>query len=225
MKISTLLSVAMLLPVALSLAQDRAAVSLSCTIPSGQPVEDIVRPRSAVEDSRIQQNSHDVKRIGRHQLSVTWAGGIRVFKDKPPFDAELDGVWWAYCGYSATLKMHLLMKKDVDLFTGVLLDDVTGALLPGGENVMFSSDGKLYVATEQQDGMDGEIVKLLTRQGTLVWKGYGGVLTKDGGVLAELGNFRWDKNRLIGDDEISKKIFALTQVNVSSWKWVPLSAK
>ena len=73
-------------------------------------------------------------------FEVGWAGGKRILKDKPPYNEPLDGVRWTYCGYNADLKLHMLLKEDEALFTGALVDDMTGTLLPGGQKVLFSKN-------------------------------------------------------------------------------------
>ena len=100
--------------------------------------------------------------------STCWLAGTHTFIEKPPYDAELDGIWWAYCGYNKKLGLHLIMENDVDTFTGVLLDDKSGKLLPGGKSVLFSPDQERYLALEQPDGQDGETIKLCTRDGAVL---------------------------------------------------------
>jgi len=151
---------------------------------------------SAEEAVRLHQAPHGAKRLSKHQLEVRFATGTRVFKDKPPYE-PLDGVSWAYCGYSAVLKLHLIRKTDHDLFTGVLLDDRTGSLLPGGEAVLFSPDQHFYLAYEQPNGLDGEWLKLHKRNGVMLWKGYDFIPSPDGiSAIVDSENMRdmrWDK--------------------------------
>jgi len=104
-------------------------------------------PGNAEEAARFLQAPHGAKRTGKRQLEVSWAKGRKLFKDKPPYDEPLDGVWWEYCGYSPTLKLHLIGKMDRDLFTGTLLDEITGMMLPGGKIVSFSPDHQFYLAS------------------------------------------------------------------------------
>jgi hypothetical protein len=80
------------------------------------------------------------------------------------------------------------------------VDDRTGSLLPGGESVLFSPDRQYYLAWEQPDGQDGETLKLCRRDGKILWKGYGGILSDDGTMVVvgseNMGNMRWDsRNR------------------------------
>jgi len=110
------------------------------------------------------------KRVG-HRIDVTWAGGKRTFADKPPYNEPLSGISWYYCGYASDLKLHLLFKEEGDLFTGALLDDGTGAVLPGGMEVIFSPDKQYYIAYEMADGETTEILKLYRRDGRMLWQG------------------------------------------------------
>lgn len=173
-----------------------ASPSLQCVIPAAEPgEEDPVFPMSTEENVRLHQAPHGARRLNKHHLEVGWANGTRVFKDKPPYE-PLAGVSWAYCGYSRVLKLHLIRKADNGLFTGVLLDEHTGLLLPGGEAVLFSPDHSLYLAYEQPDGQDGETLKLYKRNGKLLWNGYDSILSPDGKwviVGAEnMREMRWD---------------------------------
>lgn len=152
-------------------------------------------PMSEEEISRFHQAPHGAKRRSEHQIEIRWSKGTRLFTDKPPYE-DLAGVSWAYCGYNPDLKLHLLRKTDNDLFTGVLLDDNTGQLLPGGFAVLFSPDRSFYLAYEQPDGLDGETLKLHKRNGAMLWKGYDFIASPDGqSVIVDaenMRNMRWD---------------------------------
>jgi hypothetical protein len=206
---------------------------LQCSVPSTRPGttdDDFVRPRSAAEVAKLKQAPHGAKRLGTHAIEVGWAGGKRILKDKPPYDEPLDGVRWTYCGYYADLKLHMLLKEDEGLFTGALVDETTGALLPGGQKVLFSKNAQYYLAYEQPDGQDGETIKLYRRNGTLTWKGYNGFLSSDGkDVLASFEDMHWDdEDRLqaIARTEDGKtQLVTLTQGRASKWDWLPHISK
>ncbi len=66
---------------------------------------------------------------------------------------------WIYCGYSPGLKLHLLFERKESHFSGALLDDATGSLLPGGQDVLFSPGNRFYLAYEMEDGDVTEILK------------------------------------------------------------------
>jgi hypothetical protein len=169
-------------------AQSQHGFVLRCSTARSQPASgnNVVLPTSTEELGRLGSAPHGAKRIGKRRLEIHWTSGKRIFTDTPPYDEPLDGIWWAYCEYDARVGMHHLLKQDRWLFTGALLNDRTGALLPAGQTVLFSPDLKFYLAYEQPDGQDGETIKLYTRGGILLWKGYNGILTADGkSVVAE----------------------------------------
>jgi len=193
---------------------------LNCSTRTG----DVVRPQSAEETSRIRQAPHGATRKGRRELDVLWSAGTRKFTDKPPYDADLDGVWWAYCGYSLKLGLHLILEQNVDNFTGLLLDDKTGQLLPGGKRVLFSPGLKRYLAFEQPDGQDGETIKLCTREGIVLWKGQDRILAPDGvSINADLENVHWnEKSQVVAESHVSqgkKEIVRLIQTKPGKWQW------
>lgn len=186
----------MILLAASALPQTAGQVSLQCAVPVAAPGKDkAVVPGSTEEAARLHQAPHGAKRLNEHELEVRWSAGRRAFKDKPPYE-PLDGVSWAYCGYSPVLRVHLIRKADNDLLTGVLLNDSTGALLPGGEAVLFSPDHHLYLAYEQPNGQDGETLKLYERNGVMLWKGYDFIASPDGKSVVvdaeNMRNMRWD---------------------------------
>ncbi len=99
--------------------------------------------------------------------------------------------------------------------------------MPGGQAVLFSPDQRYYLAFEQPDGQDGETIKLYQRSGTLVWKGYNGILSADGkSVIADFENVHWDnENRLkaaVRLDGGKTVALTLTQGKTGRWEWLPL---
>ncbi len=147
----------------------------------------------------LSQAPHGAQRIGKHVLEVRWTGGTHLFKERAPYlDGEIGGVVWTYCGYDPTARFHLIYKGDGDhaFFTGVLLDDKTGALRPGGESVLFSPDRKFYLTYAQPDGLDGQVTDLYRRDGKKLGEGYSGMLKPDGKeILVTDDNIRdlfWD---------------------------------
>jgi len=209
-------------------AQSHDGLVIGCIIPRNNSTElyDLVRPMTAQENARLRVAPHGARRIGKHQLEVAWNDGKRVFADKPPYDEPLDGVSWAYCGYDAKLGVHLVLKRNEAVLTGALLDDRTGALLPGGQRVLFSPDQKYYLAYEQPDGQDGETIKLYERNGELVWTGYNGILSSDGiTVVAEFKKMRWDNQdrlqALAHLDGGKTVTVTLTQQSDGKREWFP----
>lgn len=204
--------------------------TLQCSVSSARPAsdedEEFVQPRTQQEADRAKQSPHGARRLGKHTLEVGWSNGKRIFKDKPPYNEPLDGLKWTYCGYNSTLKLHMLIKSDDALFTGVLVDDATGALLPGGEKVLFSKDAQYYLAYEQPDGQDGETIKLYSRNGHLLWKGYNGFIAEDGkSVVAEFTDAHWDSQGRLQAvaklDSGKQQTVTLTRLNSGKWDWLP----
>jgi hypothetical protein len=57
------------------------------------------------------------------------------------------------------------------VFTGKLIDERTGRVLPAGQEVLFSPDRRAYLASEQLDGMDGSMWTVYSIEGMASWKG------------------------------------------------------
>jgi hypothetical protein len=185
-----------------------------------------IEPLSTEEGYKLKQAPHGARRIGVHQIEISWVAGKRIFRDKPPFNEPLDGIHWTYCGYNSELKLHMLIKEDGSLFTGALLDELTGAVLPGGQTILFSKNSKYYIAYEQPDGQDGETIKLYQRDGKLLWKGYNGILSPDKKmVLANFENMHWDnQNRPQAVAQINghnAQTITLTPDSSGKWNWLP----
>ncbi|HTW47115.1 MAG TPA: hypothetical protein VMD92_04150 [Acidobacteriaceae bacterium] len=201
--------------------------TLSCTIQDAGVAAPgpFPQPGSAGESARLRQAPRGAKRVGKHELRINWSAGVQTFRDKPPYNASLDGVQWSYCGYSSAAGMHLLGKRDAGLFTGVLLNEKTGAVHPGGQEVWYSPNGRYYLASEQPDGQDGPTLKVFRSNGGLVWKGYGGILATDGtSVVADLVGVRWnDQDQVVMEVVLPNgkhQLETLTQ-HAGSWEWLP----
>lgn len=177
---------------------------------------------SSREAQEIRNAPHPAARVDKHTLEIHWQRGVHVFRDRPPFDEQLDGIEWAYCGYSPQLKMHLIREQDVDVFTGVLLDDATGAILQAGETVVFSPDARLYLAYEQPDGQDGATLKLYDREGHLLWKGFDGLLSADGkSVIADFQTVRWIAgDHLLAEYTLSGAVHKMILSRSADGKWL-----
>lgn len=156
----------------------------------------------------------------RHRLEVHWSGGVRAFRDKPPFDAPLDGLSWTYCGFSPELQMHLIGEQNIDVFTGVLLNDKTGAVLPAGEEVSYSPNRRYYLASEQPDGQDGPTLMVYRSDGRLIWRGLGGILESNGtGVGIGWNN----QNQVVMEVALPGGKHQLETLTLKSghWRWLP----
>lgn len=201
----------------------RGQEGLSCAAlndPTGSA--ELTHEGSSREEREIRNAPHPAMRFGKHTLEIHWQSGKRVFRDRPPFNEPLDGTKWAYCGYNPQLKMHLIGKQDVDVFTGVLMNDSTGSILQAGETVVFSPNARLYLAYEQPDGQDGPTIKLFDKNGTLLWKGYDGILSADSkGVVADFERVRWGSNdQLIAEYVASGRSHTMILIKSGEGKWV-----
>jgi hypothetical protein len=191
--VRALLYIPMLFLVTACAGQADDKLTLDCLLSHGgrDGLEVWIEPMSAEEAARLHSAPSGAKRLSKHQIEVDWVDGKKTFEDEQPYDEPY--LTWIYCGYNATLKLHLLSKSDGDLSTGVLLNDETGSLLAGGQTVMFSPDREYYVAYDQPDGLDGKTLKLYTKAGAMLWEGYNGVLASDGiSFVAAFENLRWD---------------------------------
>jgi hypothetical protein len=182
------------------------------------------------EEQLLRHAPHGARRISKRQIEVAWSGAKRVFADAPPYDEPLDGVRWVYCGYSPGLKLHLLLKRENSLFTGALLDDSTGSLLAGGQEVLFSPGNRYYLAYEMEDGDVTEVLKLYRINGELLWSGNNGLVSDDGSLLANFRDLRWnapDKVQAVAVPYDGSKPFvvALTLHEKTGWGWDPLPSQ
>lgn len=207
-----------------------AQVTLTCTNSSDPNSQnaDSTGPVSR-EALELQNAPHPSMRIGKHALAIGWLHGKHIFRDSPPFDEPLDGIAWYYCGYSPQLKMHLIGEDDIDVFTGVLLNDANGSILPAGKIVEFSPDGRRYFAYEQPDGQDGPTLKLYKSDGKLLWKGFDGLTSKNQKwVNADFETVEWTRDdRLLAEYTVSgvrhKLILSLS--SDGNWHWKPTASE
>lgn len=192
--------------------------------------EHLIESGSAEESARLKQAPHGTRRVDGHAIEVGWSGGKLMLKDKQPYD-DPDSVRWTYCGYNEVLKVHMVLKDGEAVFSGVLVDDRNGAILPGGQKLLFSKKAEYYLAYYQDDGRDGKTLKLYQRDGTLLWKGFDGLLTSDGKYqVAYFEKMQWDdqdRPQAIAHDIKSGNVqtVTLTQSSSGKWNWSPLTVK
>lgn len=168
------------------------------------------------------------KRLTEHILRVSTAHTNLIFKDKPPYDEALAGSRWEYCGYSGTLKMHLVRQDENVTFSGVLIDDTTAKQLPGGQDVIFTDDGQLYAAFVQPDGLDGREMSIYQRDGTLLWQGYDFIEGEKDQIAAYFDEtyIHWNKKNQLQATAVcypDKKVglVTLTHQQNGEWAWLP----
>jgi len=184
------------------------------------------------EASALRQAPLGAARVSPQRLTVTWASGSTIFADSGTEEGSLDGTAYRYCGFNPTVGMHLIHKAADGVFTGVLLDDATGRILPAGQEVLFAPDRTKYFATVQPDGLDGQEWYLYARDGSLIWRGESGITdhhpsAKYDYFIATLDQPRWSNAGAlqstllcaIGPPGRSATV-TLTR-GKSGWRWLP----
>lgn len=176
------------------------------------------------EPAALRQAPHGAKRIGKHTLQINWAHGVRQLVDKGCGGEGIGGQCWVYCSYDATLHLHHISHEDEDLFTGALLDDETGQLLPGGTSVSFSPDRKMYFSVSQWNGKELSDWKVYARSGTLLWAGDSGLVGTNDEILAEFEGAKWSSSGELltnyMDPRNKKIVLKLTRKADGKWEWV-----
>jgi hypothetical protein len=141
----------------------RAQDALDCAPLFGHPEQ---------EASLLRQAPHGASRPSPHRLIVSWSHGKRELVDQAPYQlGSQDGTHHLYCGYDHLSRLHLIYKADERAGFGLLLNDSTGEIFPGGERVLFSRDRARYLAFIQLDGMDGQVWRVYSRTGRRIWEG------------------------------------------------------
>lgn len=206
-----------LLITAVASAQD-APLVLRCEHPNGRDTQQIK-----------QAPSGQVQRIAPHKLQLRWAGGVKTWQDKPPYDDPLDdGEVFLYCGTHQPSGLHLIASSGGGLFSGVLFDAQTGKTLPAGLQVTLSPDTSRYFASEQPSGLDGEQWHVYSRSGQKLWSGYSFLSNAQGQMIATLEAPRWVSNKVltaqlscISPAAQSKTQQIFLQEQGKSWTWQP----
>lgn len=169
-----------------------------------------------------------VSRIGKHELRVRAGGKTVSLRDDPPFDQDDDGTRYLYCDYREGF--YLIWTTDQITYTGVLVNEQTGAVTPGGERVLFSPDRRAYLISEQPDGLDGSVWKVFSVTGRESWRGYSFMPDprRAGFMVATLDSSVWtDKGRLTATARCFNDLSHVWQVtltrsaNGGDWDWRP----
>jgi hypothetical protein len=179
-----------------------------------------------VESITLKQAPKGARRVSKHVLEVMSQTGPRRFRDKPPYD-ELGGVVWRYCGYDAPAKVHLIEVSDENVYTGDLLWDETGKLLRAGHTVLFSPNRQVFLAIEQEDGVDGEDWTVYDISGKPIWKGYAGTVAKVDGIDQVVSTFvdpHWTPQgeltaRFVCTSLKTNGVVTLVQSPSGHWSW------
>lgn len=182
------------------------------------------------EGKVLRRNPRRATRTNKRQVEIAWDNGKQIFTDEPPYDEPLSGVRWFYCGYDPKLGLHLISKSDNSRFTGVLLNNRTGTLIPGGFRVLFSPDQNYYLTFEMQDGDVTELLKLYRKNGELLWSGHNGLTAEDSSLLATFRNLHWTtSNRVeaivVPAGGAKRFVMTLALRDNGKWYWEPVPSK
>ena len=150
-------------------------------------------PREPRDEAALIRKLADGKvvRKSRHVLQVQAGGRTISFTDKPPHDEPFSGTHRWFCDRRDGF--ILLRTDDDSRSTGTLVNEATGDVTPGGEEVVFSADRRAYFATVQPDGLDGEEWKIYSVKGDLSWAGFSYIPESHDHdmMLATLENPQW----------------------------------
>jgi hypothetical protein len=152
-----------------------------------------------------------VARRPKDTLRVPWKNGTAIFADSGPISGVTDGVEFHYCGYDAAAGVHLIARLDQMESGGVLLNQATGRLQPGGHHVLFSDDGSRYLAVFQTDGMEAENWYIYARDGRLLWKGTSGINAVDPELKIQMTYGRLDDPHWVASNELRATIHCFTR--------------
>lgn len=184
--------------------------------------------RHVSEKELMAQAPSGAKRVRKHVLEVKYSGGVKQFSDKPPYDEELSGVQFNYCGYNKELRIHLIGEQNEGFFTGTLLFEDTGKTLSAGQTALFSPDKKKFLAMEQADGKSLQDWTVSDIRGKKLWAGDSGLLQRKKGddydtISAEFGNPQWDANSNLTAQMVcsgaEKEGKAALKQTGKTWQW------
>lgn len=196
------------------------ALKLECADPRGKGVEaKLIKSLAAGV----------VERRGKHELRIKTAKGLRKLVDKPPHDEPVSGLHYHFCDRKEGFV--LLWVENEATFTGQLVNEATGQVTPAGETVLFSPDKRAYWASEQPDGLDGQVWKIHAANGVLSWSGYNFLTEKgnSGKMYAHLANPAWAANgQFIAQAQCLNKLERTWKVRLArisgEWDWRPKKA-
>ena len=179
------------------------------------------------ESARLRSQPDDVvRRRSKHQLTVTTQAGTKQFIDQPPHDEPLAGVHYFFCDRKDG--WVLVTKDDQAVFTGALINLTTGQVTPAGETVLFSPDRRAYFATEQPDGLDGEVWSVYSIDGRKSWSGYSFISseTQQDTIDSYLSNPTWTATgeltataACVGKLEVQWRVKLVKKAD--DWNWQP----
>jgi hypothetical protein len=181
----------------------------------------------STEASALRQAHGAAVRVSERRLTVRWAGGTATFNSDSLQDfGSLD--YW-YCGFNSAMGFHLIHKAEASYFTGILLSEKTGKVLPAGQNIIFAADGSRYFASLQVDGHEGPDWYVYTRSGMVMWTGEAehptGGVDRAVGILEKprwttKGEFQATLSCPNGADTRPPATVTLTLLS-GGWTWMP----
>lgn len=171
------------------------------------------------------------KRIGKHMLVVKTRHGTKRFRDKPPYDEQLSGDHFQYCGYSKALRAHLIGEVSNGYFSGTLLFEDTGKTRDAGQEVQIAPKGDRYLTSSIEDGAGLADWTVYDKKGNEIWSGNGGLLRKDPDtgveeIAAEFDDPQWSPDSVLsvtvsmicnGTEKHGK---AALRKSGGNWHWV-----
>jgi hypothetical protein len=180
-----------------------------------------------VAEARLLSATHGMaRRLSEPVLQLSVAGRLLTFRDVPSDEALMD-LSYTFCG--SREGYSLIGKSNGTLFTGELIEEKSGHVLPGGLQVIFSPDRRAYLAVEQENGIDGTDWTIhYADSGKISWKGYSFIASTNPSI--ELENPRWtEKGEFIATAHCWEDVPDTTArlINVSGkWRWaVPKTAR
>ncbi|WP_162877996.1 hypothetical protein [Trinickia diaoshuihuensis] len=144
-------------------AQEHASTSLAFDCPE----EVSQTPKGRAYEATLLSRTHGMaSRLSEHLLQLHVAGKTLSFRDIP--GDLINNVAYSFCtshdGYT------LIQWIDGVSFSGQLIDERTGKILPGGQLVLFSPDRRGYFAAHREDGSQGDYWAIYWADGRLAWQ-------------------------------------------------------
>jgi hypothetical protein len=170
-----------------------AAVTIWLSLSAAHAADEPLRLECTVADDTketkliAQRASSVVSRPAPGKLVVRVAGKTLKFDDDPV--PEMGSRQYRFCDRQ---EGWILLEHDEDMvFSGVLINEATGVMLPCGQQVLFSLDRRAYFDAFQPNGLDGEVWEIRFADGRQSWTGYNFIEKDKGSIYAPLLEPRW----------------------------------
>ncbi len=194
---------------------------------------------ATVLGTQAQQGRVRAERTGG-TLLVQWENGKQRFEDRvPAVEQDFHEEHYAYCGYNPLARLHLIRKDTGDLFSGLLVHDHTGQIIPAGYTVILAPDLSRFLAVRQPEDLEGEIWVISNFDGTPIWEGRAGMVAEsdhaeDAELIADLQAPHWlpsgelqATHTCLGLDEVKSTKVTLKRVKSpgkargATYQWLP----